>query len=128
LWIGYLQWHFRTRGDVQPPIPVIRNFHNVKEADALITWAKREQAVDDAGIPITVWDRVSEKRHPVTGEMVPDETARIHVYEYTGVKKAKWPDADFVVGNPPFIGGKDIRADHGDGYARALRTAYEDVP
>ena len=32
LWIGYLQWHFKTRGDAQPPIPVIRNFHNVKEA------------------------------------------------------------------------------------------------
>jgi hypothetical protein len=27
LWIGYLQWHFRTRRDAQPPIPVIRNFH-----------------------------------------------------------------------------------------------------
>jgi hypothetical protein len=63
-----------------------------------------------------------------TGEMVPDETARVPVYECTGVKKAKWPDADFVVGNPPFIGGKDIRAWHGDGYALALRTAYDDVP
>ena len=20
LWIGYLQWHFRTRGDAQPPM------------------------------------------------------------------------------------------------------------
>ena len=32
LWIGYLQWHFRTRGDAQPPIPVISNFHNIVEA------------------------------------------------------------------------------------------------
>lgn len=128
LWIGYLQWHFRTRGDVQPPIPVIRNFHNVKEADALITWTKRKQAVDEEGNPVTVWDRMTEKQHPTTGEMVPDELARVPVYEYSGVKQATWPDADFVVGNPPFIGGKDIRAWHGDGYAKAIRGAYDDVP
>jgi hypothetical protein len=128
LWIGYLQWHFRTRGDVQPPIPVIRNFHNVKEADALITWSKRKPAIDEEGVPVTVWDRVTEKKHPATGEMVPDETALVPEYVYTGVKKTNWPDADFVVGNPPFIGGKDIRAWHGDGYALALRTAYDQVP
>lgn len=128
LWIGYLQWHFRTRGDVQPPIPVIRNFHNVKEADALITWTNRKQAVDEDGKAITVWDRITEKLHPTTGELIPDESAQIPVYEYDGVKKAKWPDADFVVGNPPFIGGKDIRAWHGDGYAEAIRGAYDDVP
>jgi hypothetical protein len=128
LWIGYLQWHFKTRGDAQPPIPVIRNFHNVKEADALITWNKREQAIDEDGDPITAWDRTTMKEHPTTGAKVPDESAQVSVYEYSGVKKAKWPDADFVVGNPPFIGGKDIRAWHGDGYALAIRSAYDEVP
>ncbi len=128
LWIGYLQWHFKTRGDAQPPIPVIRNFHNVKEADALITWAKREPAIDDDGAPITVWDRTTMKEHPTTGAMVPDESAQVPVYEYSGVKRAKWPESDFVVGNPPFIGGKDIRAWHGDGYALAIRSAYDEVP
>ena len=42
------------------------------------------------------------------------------------VKQAKWPEADFIVGNPPFIGGKDIRAELGDGYVKALRKAYDD--
>ncbi|MGC1871238.1 MAG: DNA methyltransferase [Acidobacteriaceae bacterium] len=128
LWIGYLQWHFRTRGDVQPPIPVIRNFHNVKEADALITWTKREPAVDEDGFPITVWDRATEKEHPTTGQMVPDETARVPGFVYTGVQQAAWPNANFVVGNPPFIGGKDMRKWLGDGYTLALRTAYDEVP
>lgn len=128
LWIGYLQWHFKTRGDAQPPIPVIRNFHNVKEADALITWTGRKPAIDEHGVPVTLWDRLTLKEHPTTGQMVPDEAARIPVYEYSGVKVAKWPEADFVVGNPPFIGGKDIRSWHGDGYALAIRKAYDDVP
>ena len=68
------------------------------------------------------------KLHPTTGAEVPDESAQVPVFEYSGVKKAKWPEADFVVGNPPFIGGKDIRAWHGDGYALAIRNAYNEVP
>lgn len=30
LWIGYLQWHFRTYGKVNPPEPVLRDFHNIE--------------------------------------------------------------------------------------------------
>jgi hypothetical protein len=128
LWIGYLQWHFRTRGDAQPPIPVISNFHNIVEADALLTWKKRTPLLDKQGNAITRWDGITTKKHPTTGQDIPDEVARIAVYEYTDVKQAKWPEADFIVGNPPFIGGKDIRAELGDGYVEALRKAYDLVP
>ncbi len=36
-----------------------------------------------------------------------------------------WPEADFIVGNPPFIAGKDLRAGLGDGYALALGRLYQ---
>ncbi|MBY0304187.1 MAG: class I SAM-dependent DNA methyltransferase [Sphingomonas sp.] len=39
-----------------------------------------------------------------------------------------WPEADFIVGNPPFIGGKDIRAQLGGDYAEALWKANPRVP
>jgi hypothetical protein len=128
LWIGYLQWHFRTRGDAQPPIPVIRNFHNIVEADALLTWKKKTPALNREGEPITQWDGVTMKEHPTTGRHVPDETSRKAVYEYIDPKMSKWPEADFIVGNPPFIGGKDIRSEFGDGYVKALWTVYDNVP
>jgi hypothetical protein len=128
LWIGYLQWHFRTRGDAQPPIPVISNFHNIVEADALLTWKKKLPLLDKSGNAVTQWDSVTTKKHPTTGQDIPDEAARITVYEYSDVKLAKWPEADFIIGNPPFIGGKDIRAELGDGYVKALRKAYDLVP
>ncbi len=128
LWIGYLQWHFRTRGDAQPPIPVIRNFHNIVEGDALLTWKKRISALDKDGQPITQWDGVTKKQHPTTGKDIPDETARRPVYEYIDPKRYKWPDANFIVGNPPFIGAKYIREELGDGYAAALRKVYDEVP
>ena len=39
-----------------------------------------------------------------------------------------WPEADFIVGNPPFIGGKDIRSELGGTYAEALWAANPQVP
>lgn len=44
-------------------------------------------------------------------------------------RKAVWPDAEFVIGNPPFIGGKKMRDELGDRYVDALFTAWgDDVP
>lgn len=39
-----------------------------------------------------------------------------------------WPEADFIIGNPPFIGGKDIRSSLGGEYAEALWKANPRVP
>ncbi|WP_285710477.1 class I SAM-dependent DNA methyltransferase [Erythrobacter oryzae] len=39
-----------------------------------------------------------------------------------------WPEADFIIGNPPFIGGKDIRSSLGGDYAEALWKANPRVP
>lgn len=44
-------------------------------------------------------------------------------------KIATWPDAEFIVGNPPFLGGKMLRHNLGDGYVDALFKAWgRDVP
>ncbi len=41
---------------------------------------------------------------------------------------AKWPRADVVVGNPPFLGNKKMIRELGEEYSIALRKAYADVP
>lgn len=41
---------------------------------------------------------------------------------------APWPDAEFIVGNPPFIGANRMREALGDDYTEALRAAYPEVP
>ncbi len=44
-------------------------------------------------------------------------------------RRADWPDADFVIGNPPFLGGKKLRTGLGDDYVRDLFAAWEgEVP
>src|SRR3546814_7820501 len=67
------------------------------------------------------------KLHPVTGKKVPDEDARVEVERYVGAKAAKWPKADFIVGNPPFIGNKRMKDRLGAGYVDAVRAAYPKV-
>ena len=37
----------------------------------------------------------------------------------------EWPDVDFIIGNPPFLGDKKMRGELGDTYVDELRTLYE---
>lgn len=128
LWIGYLQWHFRTRGRVTPPEPIIKNFHNIECRDAVLAWDRTEPVLDDKGHAVTRWDGRTMKRHPVTGEDVPDDTARVPVLHYVNPRPAEWPQADFIVGNPPYLGARTNRLALGNEYLEALRATYPDVP
>ncbi|MBU1663924.1 MAG: class I SAM-dependent DNA methyltransferase, partial [Gammaproteobacteria bacterium] len=128
LWIGYLQWHFRTRGKVQPPSPVLRDFKNIRPGDAMLDSDGQETPLDAQGQPITRWDGKTYKQHPATGKNVPDESARVAAVRYLNPRQAKWPKAQYVVGNPPFIGAATLRAALGDGYVEALRDAHGEVP
>ena len=128
LWIGYLQWHFRTRGNVNPPLPVLKDFHNIECRDAVLAYDRVEYEVDTNGKPVMRWDGKTMKKHPVTGLDVPDESAQVPVEKYVNPRAAEWPAADFVIGNPPFIGNKRMRSALGDGYVEALRGSWPDVP
>ncbi|MDX9700463.1 MAG: class I SAM-dependent DNA methyltransferase [Rhodocyclaceae bacterium] len=131
LWIGYLQWHFRTHGSVTPPEPVLRDFRNIENRDALLAFEREEVVTDPddpAGRPLTRWDGLTYKTSPVTGEAVPDERAQIPVYRFVAPRKAEWPQADYIVGNPPFIGAATMRRALGDGYVDAVRKSWPEVP
>lgn len=128
LWIGWLQWHIRTQGGAAVAEPVVHDYGNIEHRDAVLTWDAQEPAYDDAGQLRTRWDGVTFKTHPVTGQSVPDEAAQVVQWSYRNARQAQWPQADFIVGNPPFIGNKRMREALGDGYAQALRTAWPHVP
>jgi hypothetical protein len=127
LWIGYLQWHFRTRGRVMPAQPVLKNFRNVEHRDAILAYDREELVRDEQGRPVTRWDGHSMKVDFITGRDVPDDTKRVELYRYVNPRQAEWPEADFLIGNPPFTGGKDLRDRLGN-YAEALWAAYPDMP
>jgi hypothetical protein len=126
LWIGYLKWHLRTLGHA-PNEPLLKDFHNIVEQDAVLAYDRKELVTDESGKPVSRWDGHTMKVSPVTGEEIPDEAARVPVYRYVNPRKAEWPKADYVVGNPPFIGNKRMRLSLGDGYASVLRETHSDI-
>ncbi|MDX2093705.1 MAG: type IIL restriction-modification enzyme MmeI [Kofleriaceae bacterium] len=130
LWIGHLRWHHRLKGKAAPPPdPVLHDYHNVECRDAVLEWDGEPVLRKDAsGKPVTRWDGETMRVDPLTGNEVPDEKAQVPVYDYVNPRPATWPKADFIVGNPPFIGNKRMRLALGDGYVEALRKAHDDVP
>ena len=128
LWIGFLKWQLKTVDVKDIPEPILNAYGTIRHQDALIAYDSKELARDRQGNLITIWDGVTRKLHPITGEEVPDETARKETYYYVKPRRAEWPEAEFIVGNPPFIGGKDMRAELGDGYAEACWKVRPDVP
>ena len=129
LWIGYLQWHYRIHKTLQSlPDPVLRDFHNIEHRDALIAYDAVEYVTDEVGKALTRWDGVTYKTSPITGENIPDDAARVPIERYRNPRKAEWPQADYIVGNPPFIGASTMRRALGDGYVDALRATWPEVP
>jgi hypothetical protein len=115
LWIGYLQWHFRTKG-AAPSEPILKAFKNINGGaknrgfDAVLAHDGEPELVrDEHGKPVT--------RQGEGGSL-------IEVYRYRNPRRPDWPTADYIIGNPPFIGGKDIRGRMGEGYAEALWRAH----
>ncbi len=128
LWIGYLQWQLRSKGDsgvIQEP--VLREYGNIECRDAVLAYDRVEPVLDEKGSPVVRWDGETMKPSPVTGEPIPDESATVKAERYVNPRKAEWPEADYVVGNPPFLGGWRMRASLGDGYVEALWAARPEI-
>lgn len=120
LWIGYLQIYARSHKQHTPPEPILQAFKNIRTVDAVLDYKGTEPN------PLASrWDGVSRIADPATGRMVPDPSARIQDSKYLTPTQRNWPIANFIVGNPPFIGAGPMRETLGDGYVKALRLTYK---
>jgi hypothetical protein len=98
LWIGYLQQHYRNRSE-HPAEPILKAFGNIQQKDAVLTWD---------GYPELQFEMV--------------DGAAVQVFP--NARRPEWPEAEFIVGNPPFIGGAMLRSRMEPGYAEALWRAH----
>jgi SAM-dependent methyltransferase len=131
LWIGYFQWQRKTTGKADTgDRPLLPKTPSIRQQDAVLAYDERiPRKNPDTGEILTIWDGHTTKPHPVTGKEIPDESARIPLFDYTNPRRAEWPQADHIVGNPPFLGASRMRDALGDGYTEALRAAWKgDVP
>jgi hypothetical protein len=131
LWIGYFQWQRKTTGKADTgDRPLLPKTQTIRQQDAVLAYDEKIPRRDpDSGEILTIWNGYSTKTHPVTGKEVPDESATIALFDYKNPRRAEWPQADYIAGNPPFIGASRMRDALGDGYTEALRKAWKgDVP
>ncbi|MEP2775458.1 MAG: DNA methyltransferase [Luteolibacter sp.] len=126
LWIGYFQFHRRATGKADTnDRPLLPKKNTIENRDAVLAYDERIPRKDEEGNFVTIWDGRTTKPHPVTGKEVPDESARTNLFDYTKPRRAEWPEADYIVGNPPFIGNKKMIEALGDGYTESLRKAWK---
>ena len=101
VWIGEIQWMFKHGYDCRRN-PILATLGHIEHRDALIQY---EQGTD--------WDGID----PVTGEATHGEMGF--------ASNAPWPACDVIVGNPPFLGDKRMRAELGSAYVDCLRREYK---
>jgi len=127
LWIGYLKWQLKTSGLTSITEPVLHAYGTIKQQDSVIAYDRQELLRNAEGKPLSRWDGVTKKLHPITGEEIPDPDAQVPLYTYLNPRRAPWPEVEFIVGNPPFIGGGMMRSELGDGYAEACWKTRPEV-
>ena len=127
LWIGYFQWHHRTTGKADTnDRPLLQSQNTIENRDAVLAYDEKVPRKDpETGEFLTIWDGRTTKTSPVTGKEIPDDSARKPLFDYLNPRRTEWPKADYIVGNPPFLGMKRMRAGLGDGYVDSLRNAWK---
>jgi hypothetical protein len=96
--IGYLQWR-RENGFDNDRSPVLQVLDGFQNEDALLVPHFRTKA--------------KSLKEAQAGEHAGDDALKFYT-------ERAWPEADVVVGNPPFLGGKLIRRELGNSYVDAL--------
>ena len=103
VWIGDIQWRLRN-GIRSKSIPILRKLDAIERRDALV-----------AAAPSLLKDQGKTKRN---GR--PEATAEGQTFI-----EAEWPNAEFIVGNPPFLGVRLLRQGLGDDAVERLFEIYD---
>ena len=127
LWIGYLQWHFRTQGTGLPPQPILKRFQERRMPRRRARVGQRQlrrrrDRLQPSRAGTAMHDQAAPGDRRTSARRNGAHPARTLLRKSAS---GQWPQADFIVGNPPFIGNKRMRDALGDGYVEALRGAWK---
>ncbi len=100
--IGYLQWR-RENGFDNDRTPVLQTLDGFENKDALLVTHYRDKAKN--------LKESQSKEH-------------LQNTDFKFYKEREWPEAEIIVGNPPFLGDKMMRRELGDFYVDELRSLY----
>ncbi|HVS71126.1 MAG TPA: DNA methyltransferase [Phycisphaerae bacterium] len=98
IWIGFLQWMYLNGFPPAADTPILSKLQSIDNRDAILDYNSDDQSRDRQGA-------VSPSKLPTP---------------------AQWPDAHFIIGNPPFLGSKLFRKNGlPNDYVAALYKAYD---
>jgi hypothetical protein len=83
-------------------------------------------AVELARVTLMIARKVAHDRLGLTEQELPLDNLDKNIVQADALF-TPWPEADAIVGNPPFLGGKNIRLDLGDDYAERVYAAFPKV-
>ncbi|MHB1052224.1 MAG: class I SAM-dependent DNA methyltransferase [Thiobacillus sp.] len=107
VWIGEIQWML-AHGYALRRNPILQPLDHIENRDAVLQIPPSP--------PLT-----KEGMDNVAQETSPFEKGGLR-----GISEPEWPDADAIVGNPPFLGGSKKRGELGSEYFKALNRIYKD--
>jgi type II restriction/modification system DNA methylase subunit YeeA len=126
VWIGEIQW-MRRNGFPAASNPILRPLDTIECRDAVLSFPSPRrgegQGEGESVIPALSRDPPCSFTEQ-EGRQSPDQV-RGDGSAVTPTR-AEWPEADVIIGNPPFLGGKRLRSELGDDYVDALFAAYRD--
>lgn len=105
IWIGDIQWRLRN-GIHTKSVPILRKLEAIKTGDALIGTVQEPGDRADLSPDRLIPERASTILGPNDIE-------------------TEWPPAEFIVGNPPFLGGKLLRQTLGDDAVERLYKVFD---
>ncbi|MDR2875397.1 MAG: hypothetical protein LBV44_05655 [Methylobacillus sp.] len=117
IWIGEIQWML-AHGYPFKRNPILAKLDHIECRDAVLNYtpsngsnnSNTPLSPDAPNTPLSLDGRGAGERVKTPQE-------------------AEWPQADVIVGNPPFLGGSKKRGELGDDYFNALNAVYdENVP
>lgn len=124
-----LKKHYQLYGRVKRHEPILRDLPSIECRDAILTWDSTEPLFDKAGNPVMRWDRKTFVVNGATGLPIPDENALVQDERYVNARPAApYPEVDYIVGNPVFLGAFAMKRELGEGYTTALRKSYPFLP
>ena len=134
VWIGELQWRL-AHGYEFKTNPVLDTLEHIECRDALLDWGTAQTAPKQGAVqtpaPAPGAAQVSGSDHDFAQQNScsdPETGTPPHPGPpgaAAAPQEATWPTANVVIGNPPFLGDKKMRAELGDAYTTLLRKTYE---
>jgi type II restriction/modification system DNA methylase subunit YeeA len=123
IWIGNIQW-LRRNGFEARKEPVLENLDAIECRDALVTRIDAPASPSVQSSPPGL-SRGSTSSGGAAKKDVDGRDKPGHDGGTGGYVEAEWPEAEFIVGNPPFLGIRLMRGGLGDDYVETLFHVFE---